>query len=172
MVSFARRTRTPEGEGTTRISFLCSRSAHAVRGAYGAVDLPCSPNAHTGLLFFHEAVLVEARSGRSISPRPKGVRASLEATFQGGAPSTGAVGTTCVLFLEGNKRAWKDHLYSRCSPGQSARRWEIDCSQSVGRVGGKNGAGSGRVKNVRAVGDQSTLPRRENERAGEKSAHV
>src|SRR5688572_28263957 len=46
--------------------------------------------------------------------------------------------------------AWKDHLYGRCSPGQSARRWEIDCSQSVGRVGGKEWRRVGRVKNVRA----------------------
>ena len=45
--------------------------------------------------------------------RARGTNSDLQ--IAGGAPSTGAVGTTCVSFLEGNKLAWKDHLYSRCS---------------------------------------------------------
>ena len=31
----------------------------------------------------------------------------------------GAVGTTCVPFLDGNKLAWKDHLHRRCSLGKA-----------------------------------------------------
>jgi hypothetical protein len=38
--------------------------------------------------------------------RARGTNSDLQ--IAGGAPSTGAVGTICVPFLEGNKLAWKD----------------------------------------------------------------
>jgi hypothetical protein len=40
--------------------------------------------------------------------RARGTNSDLQ--IVGGAPSTGAVGTTCVPFLDGKKLAWKDHV--------------------------------------------------------------
>ena len=60
------------------------------------------------------AVLVQGRSRTSMATTPsRGNKASLE--------GPDAFGLLQAVLGELNERAWKDHLYSRCSPGQSAR---------------------------------------------------
>ena len=90
-------------------------------------------------IFRSRAVLVQGRSRTSMATTPsRGDTSPL-----GWSIETRARWTDQAILGELNERAWKDNLYSRCAPGQSARRWEIDCSQSVGWVGGKEWRGSG-----------------------------
>ena len=84
----------------------------------------------------------EGYAHRSCAP---GVRTRDQSNHEikGGAPSTGAVGTTCVPFLEGNKLAWKDHYIVGARLGKAhVAGKSIARNRWVGWVE-KNGAGLG-----------------------------
>ena len=103
----------------------------------------------------------EGYAHRSCAPGVR-TRDQSNCEIKGGAPSTGAVGATCVPFQGGTTSMLDRTIYEavlawakRTSPGDRLRsnRW-------VGRVEKERRVG--RVKNVRAVGDQSApAPTRE-----------
>jgi hypothetical protein len=60
----------------------------------------------------------ERHAYRSCAPGER-TRDQSDLEIKGGAPSTGAVGATCVPFLAGNKLAWKDHYIGGARLGKA-----------------------------------------------------
>ena len=140
MISCARRTRTPDMGGSAwSVLVLAEGGTPETQRWIASHAGPLLPERarNADHISRSRAVLVQGRSRTSMATTPsRGDTSPL-----GWSIETRARWTDQAILGELNERAWKDNLYSRCAPGQSARRWEIDCSQSVGWVGEKVCAG-------------------------------